>query len=357
MLHHSNNPPATHREPTPPEAAALHWVVRCDRGLTPEEERNFVDWLAADRQHGELFAEFGGTWTLLGTVPNHAGARWIEGETEKIVELNSALTKRSAGRARWNRRPAVWLSLAAAAGLAFLVARNERNATPDSAVATEIGASRQLRLSDGSVVALNTDSAVVPAFAADERRVRLQKGEAFFQVAKETTRPFVVEASGVAVRAIGTAFNVRVLDASIEVIVTEGTVRVGPIGSRAAADGGVADLVAGQRVLVPVKSPVADPLPAPPLTVADVPADEVQRKLSWQGGRLDFSDTPLAEMVAEFNRYNRHKLVVPDEALAAMRFGGSFRPDDRTGFVRMLRENFGIVAAESGEQTVLRSAQ
>jgi transmembrane sensor len=356
MLHHSNNPPATDREPTPPEAAALRWVVRCDRGLTPEEERDFADWLAANHQHGELFAEFGGTWTLLGNTHDHARARSAESEPENIIEFNLPPAKQSAGRVRWKGRPAVWISLAAAAGLAFLVTVNSRNPRPDSAVATEIGASRQLRLSDGSVVALNTDSAVVPAFAADERRVRLQKGEAFFQVAKEATRPFVVEVSGVAVRAIGTAFNVRVHDASIEVIVTEGTVRVAPIGSQAAAGVGVAEVVAGQRVMVPVKSSVADPVSPLPLTVADVPADEVQRKLAWQGGRLNFSDAPLAEMVAEFNRYNRHKLVVPDDTLAAMRFGGSFRPDDRTGFVRMLRENFGIVAAESGEQTILRSA-
>ena len=79
--------------------------------------------------------------------------------------------------------------------------------------------------------------------------------------------------------------------------------------------------------------------------------------LAWQSRRLEFSDTPLGEMVAEFNRYNRHKLVVVDPDLAAKRFGGSFRPGDWAGFVRILHDNFGLSAEETEDQTLLRAAR
>jgi transmembrane sensor len=354
----SRQPPidsSPEREPTPVEQAALGWVVRCERGLSVEQERELASWLAADGQHGELFAEFGGTWILMGQADPDAVsvATTAESREGRVLRFEQPAAKRAARRSA----RATWLSLAAAAVIAMGVASWWRGGVRDSAVATEIGASRQLTLSDGSIVALNTDSSVVTAFMPEERRVRLEKGEAFFQVAKDAARPFVVEAAGVGVRAVGTAFNVRVHPTSIEVLVTEGKVRVAPNTSALGDGGDFSEVAAGQRVNVSLAAPSRSAPEAPArLEVAHVPADEVRRRLAWQGRRLDFSDTPLEEMVAEFNRYNRHKIVVIDAELAPVRFGGSFRPGDRVGFVRMLRENFGIVAEERAGETTLRAS-
>ena len=354
--------PSAEREPTCVEQAALGWVVRSERGLSPAEERELASWLAADAEHRELFAEFGGTWVLMERWQDAASPKPGRGAAEATIHSFAARGRsREGGRARRRRARRWLLSLAAAAVVAIGFIRpwhSESGAARGAAIATEVGKSRRLTLSDGSTVALNTDSTVVPAVAPDERRIRLEKGEAFFQVAKDAARPFVVEAAGVGVRAVGTAFNVRVHPASIDVLVTEGKVRVAPRLAGLGDGGDFIEVAAGERVSVPVG--LAARAPAPPekaLAVARVPADEVQRRLAWQGGRLDFSDTPLGEMVTEFNRYNRRKLAVPDAELAAMRFGGSFRPDDRAGFVRMLHENFGIVAEEEGERTVLRAAR
>jgi transmembrane sensor len=337
------------REPTPLERAALAWVVRCDRGLTRTEEAVLGRWLAEDARHREMFAEFGGTWAAMegATLTNAVGT------SRAPVVLGAGETGRKAAHSRvhW-----LWVPVAAAAAVAFVVLRWEPGVTTDVRIATPVGGQRQQTLPDGSSVTLNTGSAVVTTFTAGERRVRLEHGEAFFEVAKDTARPFVVEAEGVAVRAVGTAFNVRVRSDSVEVLVTEGRVRV---ASQFAATGRVegtgeaaAELGAGERIVIRVSGAVSAAAPV----VGRIAADEVQRALAWHSRRLEFSDTPLEEMVAEFNRYHRRPLRIADISLAELHFGGSFRPEDRTGFVRMLRENFGILAEETGDATVLRAA-
>ena len=114
--------------------------------------------------------------------------------------------------------------MAAAAAIAVLLA--PRLLSPRHTAETAIGALQKLDLPDGSVALLNTDSAIDTAFTATERRVRIVRGEVFFTVAKDAARPFVVTAGTVAVRAVGTAFNVQRHHGSVEVLVTEGRVRV-----------------------------------------------------------------------------------------------------------------------------------
>jgi transmembrane sensor len=320
-------------------------VVRCERGLTSGQETEFAAWIGAHPQHRVLFEEFGGTWNLMGRVAGN-------------LRASPARRTNSRGRARKLR-----VSLAVAAGLALAVFIPREPAHNDLSITTDVGASRKIELADGSVVKLNTDSSLATAFGSNERRVRLAKGEAFFQVAKDARRPFVVEASGVGVRALGTAFNVRVRAESVEVLVTEGRVRVTPEPAAASATSrpvsghgiGSAEVGAGERVIVS-RGAVAAEKNVAGIPVARMPAEEMRRALAWQAQRLDFSDTPLSEMVAEFNRYNRHQLTVSDPEPGARRFGGSFRADDWAGFVRVLRENFGMVAEERDNQTVLRPA-
>jgi transmembrane sensor len=113
-------------------------------------------------------------------------------------------------------------------------------------------------------------------------------------------------------------------------------------------------LAAGQAIAVPREGHVsAVTRPATPETMT---AGEIQRALAWQERRLDFVSVPLSTMVAEFNRYNRHKLVIADLALESQHFGGSFRADDPIGFVRVLEANFRVVAEPREGETHLRAA-
>jgi transmembrane sensor len=225
------------------------------------------------------------------------------------------------------------------------------------AAATDIGAMRKLNLPDGSSVQLNTDSAVVVRLTETERRVRLVRGEAHFQVAKNPARPFIVSAGAIAVRAVGTAFDVRLQPGAVEVLVTEGRVRVNHAANGASLLATAAPtsdeplLVAGQRAVVP--TPVTTGACA---TVVALDPAEIGQVTSWQSGRLEFVATPLASIVDEFNRYNRHKLVIADPGLAARRFGGSFSVGDHEELVRVLEAEFGVVAERGATATKLRLA-
>ncbi len=333
------------------EAAALTWFSRCQSGLTEEQETAFQDWLAADARHAALFNELDGTWELLGRAGEPAPVA--------AVEAPAAAPHR---RFHWARPT---LPLAAAAALAVGYLGWWRPAHYSGETATQIGALRTLSLPDGSTVTLNTDSIVAAAFTPGERRIRLERGEAHFTVAKNPERPFIVEAGGVSVRAVGTAFNVRLASKAVEVLVTEGKVRVDDaVSGRSllAAPAGVDPAVlptlghpilgAGQKVVV---APEAKQPAAAGIVATAVSSDEMQRELAWRERRLDFDLAPLSEIVAEFNRYSRHQLVIGDPVLAEKRFGGSFKPDDQVGFVRMLQENFGVTVQETETATVLRA--
>jgi transmembrane sensor len=341
-----HSPPLPH--PTGPESAALNWFTRCQRGLTAEEETAFQDWLTADPRHAALFNEFDGTWNLLG----------------RVAETTPLIAPAATPRPRWRSLVAPG-AVAAAMVAAFVVYLGWWRPTHYAGeTATAVGAIQRLQLPDGSVAFLNTDSAMKAAFTPAQRRVLIERGEVHFVVAKNPGRPFVAEAGGVAVRAVGTAFNIRLQPQGVDVLVTEGKVRVedaasgrnlitpstkeepGPL-----ANPGPPILTAGHRLTIPRFESAATPSPPPAL----LPPDEMTRALAWQQNRLEFESAPLAEIVAQFNRFNRHQLVVADPALAQQRFGGAFKPQDHAGLVRMLRQNFGVVADETEHATVLRA--
>ena len=332
------------------EQAAADWLARRWAGLTAEDEASFQRWLASDPTHAATYRELEATWRLLDRVRETAPA--------------GAHPDPDALAPRRRFRPALWLApvLAAAAAVAIAYVGWWRPAELaalrfSTDALTAVGSFQRIALPDGSVVRLNTDSLVQVRYSEVERRVRLVRGEAHFTVAKNPARPFFVEAGGVAVRAVGTAFNVRLQRDVVEVLVTEGQVRVDDpargetmLAPRAPAAAPL--LVAGERAVIP--APVVPTAPRPVVPVISVPAAEMERALAWQDRRLEFVATPLAEIVAEFNRYNRTRLSIDDPVLAARRFGGSFRADDPENFVRLLQTRFGLRIERQGDETILR---
>ena len=325
------------------EQTAADWLILHDRGLNPAQQQEFERWLRSDERHAAVYAELAETWSLVGQVRDVAPLS---------VPFPTAIPRRH------NRRLFLSLAAAASVALAFFLARPA--ATPASdfrlTASTEVGVMRKLSLPDGSWVQLNTDSAIAVQFTAGERRVQLVRGEAHFQVAKNPACPFVVNAGAVNVRAVGTAFDVRRRPEAVEVLVTEGKVQVNDsvegrsrLPARAAHEG-PAYLVAGERAYI--STGATDPT----VKVVAVAPLEIGQVLAWQSHRLEFVATPLAEMVEEFNRYNRHKLVIADPRLAARRFGGTFPAGDYEEFVRLLESNFGVVAERDQHEIRLRLA-
>src|SRR5690606_33297201 len=155
---------------------------------------------------------------------------------------------------------------------------------------------------------------------------------------------------------------VRFAGRSVEVLVLEGKVAVDDAQSGAsllavtdATAASAPALTPGQRVVVALPELLPSAGPAG-VGVAALLPDALRRPTAWQEGRLDFEAAPLSEIVAEFNRYHQRKLVIVDANLAAQRFGGSFNPGDREGFVRMLQQNFGVVVEQSEDTIRLLAA-
>lgn len=346
-------------DPTPSpelvEAAAAAWLSLRDRGMSPGETAEFMRWLQQDPQHAMVFADLDRVWKdfdRLGAVPASDNA-----PADRDQDLLAPRVRQSR-----NRRTLAWTALAgAAAAVAVLLATGPHLRAPRHTAETAVGAFQKLDLPDGTVVQLNTDSAIDAAFTSTERRIRLVRGEAYFHVTKDPARPFIVTSGPVAVRAIGTAFNVRQRAEAVEVLVTEGRVRVDDAhrGRSLLPDATTSPsaanepprLVAGERAVVSVSSSGEDPAAA---TVEKIAAPAAQRALAWQERRLEFDSAPLAEVVQEFNRYNRQQLVISDTTLNAKRFSGTFRADGYESLVRLLEADFGITAIRNEDVIELR---
>lgn len=354
------------------EREAAGWVLASDRGLTREEQDAFSEWLAADPRHGAQLSRHRRHWQRLDSL--------VEWRPEHGARPNPDLL------APPLRRRAVWfapafMALAAAAALALAWALWQRNETGSPAAGEVAGASRtatattapaspnQRVLEDGTIVELNHGAVLSVHYTETERRVALESGEAHFAVTTNEARPFVVRASGVDVRAVGTAFNVRVDSAAVEVLVTEGSVQLetNPLAD-APPEAGDAPEAEDSSAL----SPPAPALPPPILEarqravvaiasgkraaapqIDTLTPGEVERVLAWQHRLLDFTAAPLRQIVAEFNRRNVVQLVVIDPELASIRISATLRSDNIDGFVRLIEAGFGARAEKRGETEIL----
>ncbi len=216
-------------------------------------------------------------------------------------------------------------------------------------------------LADGTVVELNGAAVIVPDYTATERRVRLERGEAHFTVTKDSARPFTVVAAGVSVRAVGTAFNVRLADAAVEVLVTEGQVRLQPPPAPSAPKSSTspqpAPAAAPERTLAARQRAVVATTPSAAVgpDVATLTPSEIARVLAWQHRVLNFTATPLGEVVAALNRRNATQLVLAAPGLAALRVSASLRSDNVHGFVKLLETGFDVRAEQRGDAEILLS--
>jgi transmembrane sensor len=217
----------------------------------------------------------------------------------------------------------------------------------------DTAAPQRLALRDGSTVHLDARSALRLDFSGHDRRVRLEAGQAHFEVAHDAAHPFIATAAGVAVRAIGTAFTVRLAATAVEVLVEEGRVEVAPATPPSANTTAPAapppQLGAGERAVVVRADAAALP------QIEKVEAPELREALAWHRRTVVLADVPLAEVVARFNRRNAVQLVLADDALRDRRLGGVLALDQVEAFVALLERGGDIVAERrSAEEIVLR---
>lgn len=291
------------------DASAAQWVARMDsENWTEADDLALEDWLNLDIRHRGALVQAQALWS---TLSDQHSFQSIDGDVEQSASDPS------------RRSLLIWASGALAAS----VVGGLHLTNAGGSYSTEIGEVRRVALDDGSTAALNTDSKVEVAFAKDARVVRLDRGEAWFEVHKDTTRPFEVEAGDIRIRAVGTAFAVRLRTDGTEISVTEGVVEVWKIGDespRMRVQAGGTALVSDSAAIVRE--------PSKP--------DAIERSLAWRTGKIDLVGTRVKDAIADINRYNKRQVILADPSLAAEEFDGVFRTNDPEGFARVIAGSF-----------------
>jgi transmembrane sensor len=320
---------------------ATDWFARRRSGeMTPAETDALAAWLAEDEAHAEALAAAGRIWASSGLDAIR--------EHPRILALRERGLARRSRRRWWIAAPAVAACLAALVAVPSLLGSGLPTAPELFAPSiqqefrTSVGQRTTVRLPDGSLVTLDTDTTLRTRETEHRRLIFLDKGQAFFKVAHDKSRPFVVSAGGRTVTATGTAFSVRVAPKVFDVVLVEGSVRVeSPV--RATPLGLPTGRV--QATEMQAGSELAA-LDNRHWTVreADPAADT-----AWLSGRLVYKAAPLSEVVADMNRYSEKKIVIADAAIAARQLSGTYRAGDIEGFVKAVQD-YGLARVASNDE-------
>lgn len=304
------------------EGQATTWFARQRSGeMTPEEAAALQEWLDADLRHRLAFEAVEALWGGFG-------------ETRDAPEV-------LAMRAEARRRPApAWRRLAAGLAAAAVLGAGvwggsqlnlfHSHELPNQTFRTEVGQRSTVTLPDGSVVTLNTGTLLRTRADGERRLLYLDRGQAYFKVARDRAHPFVVHAGGRTVTALGTAFDVRAENGRFEVTLVEGKVRVeaplasgtGLVAARAVQK---TEMVAGSQLVAGEGGRLS------------VEPTDTQREIAWTTGWLKFENERLGDVVGELARYSDTKILLEDPALAALPVSGRFKADDLDAFLNAVR--------------------
>lgn len=306
------------------DARAAYWVAREDRGPMGADEEAALDaWLNEDIRHRGAYAR--------------AHAVSLRYDRARALDRQAPPTQATPRPARW--RPG-WRRLAAAAAVLLLAGPFAWSFLARDVHETRLGQVLRMPLEDGSIVTLNSDSRIEVRFDDRIRNVRLLRGEAIFDVAKDRSHPFVVTAGSTEVVAVGTSFRVRRSAGATDVLVREGIVEVVE-----------ADAPKPLRLVANTKAEVrrGEAAKAVPTRMG-----EVDRELAWRDGRIAFSGETLERVAIEFSRYSRTPIRIHDPEVAKLRVVGLYSATDPVGFAHAAARTMGLEAVEGSDGVLLR---
>lgn len=305
----ANSNTSNRREATAAEAA--DWYARLRAADVSElDAARFRAWIAGDSARRREFEAIDELWDDLKAIER---APEVLRERAAIAARRAQSARRTSGR----RRIFAWAAAAVAVlvlGTALWIQHRSVNS-----YVTDIGEQRTVPLPDGSVVTLNTATEIRLHFSPERRAVELVSGQANFEVAKNPARPFIVTAGDRAVRAVGTQFDVYKSGEKVTVTLIEGKVAVVPADSRLLSAGSATAtleeivLTAGEQLSYRGKASASERKPV-----------DVARVEAWRTRKLDFSDTPLEDAIAEANRYSATQIVLDAPELKNARISGRF---------------------------------
>jgi transmembrane sensor len=327
--------------------AAAAWHDRLHREKVADETRaQFGRWLAESPAHAAAYESIELAWSSLQRSAHDPQILALRHETALRLTRRSSRAIRPLGWA-----VAAALVLIVVGGAVAMLSEGSRagRASVDSIVealrtntdgryATATGERLTVTLDDGSQVTLNTNTELKVSFTPTDRIVRLVRGQALFEVAKDASRPFAVEAHDRRFVALGTAFDVRIDGERIKVTMLEGTVRVEHGTPR-----GV--LNAGEQLTVDMRSEEL------------VRATDPERVTSWRRGQVIFENTRLADAIAELNRYSETKIELADPALGDLRLSGAFATGRPTVFIEAITTYFPVQVERADPRAIVIEAR
>jgi transmembrane sensor len=348
-------------------SSAPEWVAELAQGeLSPAQRAALTDWLRESPTHVRELLQL----TLihqdlaaLSIGPEQIEA-WVP-EARAAAQAPTPLLIRARERAKsWlprqssrihedGHRQKRWASVAggvlAVAGFsAYLVWQSGR-------YATHVGEQRVVTLADGSVFSLNTDSELRVRYSSKRRAIELIKGEAYFRVSHDASRPFVVTAQNATVKAVGTQFDVRIASQDTIVSVVDGAVEVrsaalaNPKVDSVPADSAI-QVRKGQEIHIR-RMIAADASSSSPIVLAE--RTTALGSAAWTQGRVEFDATPLVDVLSEFQRYGDLHVQIDDEALRQLKLTGSFDAHDPQAALDYVGTLPGIVVEKTGPRTYI----
>lgn len=359
------------------EEQAAQWFARMANDMVSEEDvRAFRNWREASPSRAAEYHRLASAWectnrhadaprivemrlaALADGPTKPASRRWVgmAAAITLILSVTALLGLSVTGVFPWSAsseggtQPQVAQANSPAGAQATLAAdsvgANAGLAPFSSSYSTRIGEMAEFNLPDGSSIALNTGSKVEVSYTAGRRMLTLAKGEALFTVAKDASRPFIVNAGNSRVVALGTIFAVRRTGDVANVTLIEGRVRVDKTGSRKPGSQS-AELTAGEQLTIGADLSFA------------ISKTELASAASWRDGRLVFDNTPLRDVLDEFNRYSVEQHVLRDPALADYLVSGTFRIKSSEHFAATLEAGFPIIvrATDGGRLLEVTAAQ
>ena len=330
--------------------AAADWLIRIEGPTAPDTWDALQAWMDADPRHRAAFIRLRVAWNRVDRLKN---MRPVDGTVDSdllsrsnispatvlirgLQPLQGTQKKRLEDLVMPDRRRvfATAAAIAAAGVFAWFGAYH----LGWNSYETSVGGRERIELADGTTVDLNTNTELDARITGTRRDIMLGRGEALFHVAHDSTRPFYVVAGGTVVRAVGTAFSVRIRDPEhVDVLVAEGRVAVGAPGREANFENptllaSAPKVSAGEAAVVRRNS----------VSKHSILPNDVTRKLAWTAGYLAFQGETLDDVVQEFNRYNQRQITIADPSIVKVQFGGNFVTTDTDSFIAALRHSFGI---------------
>lgn len=334
------------RENDPVLRQATEWALEMwDTRAPVERVAQWQIWLAADERHREAFARVEELMNAAGNIRRVP----LPGKAELAADDYDGAVSISAWRLRGRPRTKLAIPMALAAtmllAVMFLAGHPRTFSIPGvltyQRMKTPVGGTLKVMLTDGSVVDIGGGSSVDALITPRARTITLNRGEAFFRVAKEASRPFTVRAGTTAITAIGTAFNVRRSDERVVVSVAEGAVKVETherLSDRVAPSN---QLTAGQQLSIEPGGPG--------LTLSAIDAGAAA---GWREGRLRYLDEPLAGVVDDVIRYTGRRIELVDPSLGELRITGTVLERNLDGWLVSLEETFPVRARRGADGSI-----